>query len=130
MKKILLVDDLGIDVMLTRMALEGYRAGYRIAVANDGEEAYRMVTDDQFDLLLVDIKMPRVDGFELLERLNADDGADGARRVPAIILSGSGLAADRARARALGAIDYLQKPVDYSLFKEELKATLERHGLN
>jgi CheY-like chemotaxis protein len=126
MKKILLVDDLGIDVMLTRMALEGYRAGYRIAVASDGEEAYRMVTDDQFDLLLVDIKMPRVDGFELLERLNADD----RQRIPAIVLSGSGLAADRARARALGAIDYLQKPVDYSLFKEELKATLERHGLN
>jgi CheY-like chemotaxis protein len=126
MKKILLVDDLGIDVMLTRMALEGYRAGYRIAVANDGEEAYRMVTDDQFDLLLVDIKMPRVDGFELLERLNADD----RKRVPAIVLSGSGLAADRARARALGAIDYLQKPVDYGVFKEELKATLERHGLN
>lgn len=126
MKKILLVDDLGIDLMLTRMALEGYGAGYRIVVARDGEEAYGKLKDDAFDLLLVDIKMPRVDGFELLERLNADGGA----RVPAIILSGSGLAADRARAREVGAIDYIQKPVDYSVFKEELKATLERHGLN
>jgi CheY-like chemotaxis protein len=126
MKKILLVDDLGIDLMLTRMALEGYGAGYRIVVARDGEEAYALVRDDDFDLLLVDIKMPRVDGFELLERLRADGG----KRTPAIILSGSGLAADRTRAQAVGAIDYIQKPVDYGLFKEELKATLVRHGLN
>jgi CheY-like chemotaxis protein len=126
MKKILLVDDLGIDLMLTRMALEGYRAAYQIVVAHDGEEAYGLIRDDDFDLLLVDIKMPRVDGFELLERLNAD----GDPRIPAIILSGSGLAADRARAQQVGAIDYIQKPVDYGVFKEELKATLERHGLN
>jgi two-component system, OmpR family, alkaline phosphatase synthesis response regulator PhoP len=126
MKKILLVDDLGIDLMLTRMALEGYGAGYRIVVARDGEEAQRLIEGEGFDLLLVDIKMPRVDGFELLERLRAEGG----ERVPAIILSGSGLAADRARAQAVGAIDYIQKPVDYSVFKEELKATLERHGLN
>jgi DNA-binding response OmpR family regulator len=84
------------------------------------------VKDDDFDLLLVDIKMPRVDGFELLERL----GAAGGTPTPAIILSGSGLAADRARAREVGAIDYIQKPVDYGVFKEELKATLDRHGLS
>lgn len=125
MKKILLVDDLGIDLMLTRMALEGYRAAYQITLAHDGEEAHRLIEEDEFDLLLLDIKMPRVDGFELLERLRAGSG----RQVPAIILSGSGLAADRARAQALGAIDYIQKPVDYSAFKEELKATLERHRM-
>jgi CheY-like chemotaxis protein len=125
MKKILLVDDLGIDLMLTRMALEGYGASYDIADARDGEEAYRMVQDGQFDLLLLDIKMPRVDGFELLERLRGE----GPMPAPAIILSGSGLASDRARAQALGAIDYVQKPVDYGVFKETLKATLGRHGL-
>lgn len=125
MKKILLVDDLGIDVMLTRMALEGYQAAYQITVAHDGEEAQRLLQDDDFDLLLLDIKMPRVDGFELLERMHAGGG----RLVPAIMLSGSGLAADRARAQALGAIDYIQKAVDYSAFRIELKETLERHSL-
>lgn len=125
MKTILLVDDLGIDLMLTRMALEGYQRAYRIIVAHDGEEAHRLLQDADVDLLLLDIKMPRVDGFELLERLRAAGG----KPVPAIILSGSGLAADRARAQALGVIDYIQKAVDYSAFKDELKATLERHGL-
>lgn len=124
MKTILLVDDLGIDLMLTRMALEGYRAAYKITVAHDGEEAHRLLEASDFDLLLLDIKMPRVDGFELLERLRA-----AGNQVPTIMLSGSGLAADRARAQALGVIDYIQKAVDYSAFKDELKATLERHSL-
>jgi len=125
MKKILLVDDLGVDVMLTRMALDRYHPPYKVTVARDGEEAYGMLKETDFDLLLLDIKMPLVDGFELLERLHADGDAT----VPAIIVSGSGLASDHARALALGAVDYIQKAVDYSVFKEELKAALDRNGL-
>lgn len=131
MKKILLVDDLGIDLMLTRMALEGFGLDVRIVTAGDGEEAYRLVKDDEFDLLILDVKMPRVDGFELLERLNADAraSANANAHAPVIILSGSGLDKDRLRAFELGALDYIQKPVDFGVFKEELKATLERHRL-
>lgn len=129
MKKILLVDDLGIDLMLTRMALEGFGLDYRIVTAGDGEEAYRLIRESAFDLLILDIKMPRVDGLELLARLNADARARSGTHAPVIILSGSGLDKDRARAFELGALDYLQKPVDFGLFKDELKATLVRHEL-
>jgi len=123
MKRILLVDDLGIDVMLTRMALDEHRMPYEIVVARDGEEAYSLLTQERFDLALLDIKMPRVDGFELLERLRGQQ-LEG----PAVImLSGSGLASDRERAQALGALDYVQKAVDYAGFKRELKAALQRH---
>lgn len=127
MKNILLVDDLGIDLMLTQLALEQYGGAGRVGVAaaTDGEDAYRMIEAGGFDLVLLDIKMPRVDGFELLERLRAN----AVRHAPVIILSGSGLAADRQRAAALGAIDYIQKAVDYTAFKRELAATLDRHGL-
>lgn len=125
MKNILLVDDLGIDLMLTRLALEECGRGtFSIATAGDGEEALRRVEAERFDLLLLDIKMPRIDGFELLERLRAQE----APCPPVVILSGSGLAADRQRAAALGAIDYIQKAVDYSGFKRELKEALGRHS--
>ena len=126
MNNILLVDDLGLDLMLTRLALEEcWHAGsVSISTAGDGEDAYQAILAGGIDLLLLDIKMPRVDGFELLERLRTNAVA----HAPVIILSGSGLAADRERAAALGALDYVQKAVDYAGFKRELKETLGRHG--
>ena len=124
MKKILLVDDLGIDLMLTRLALEQVGPPYEIEVANDGSEALEKIRQAQFDLMLLDIKMPRVDGFELLETLR--EGAVAAP--PVIILSGSGLRTDRERAESLGAIEYVQKAVDYASFQGELKASLKKHG--
>jgi len=126
MKKILLVDDLGIDLMLTRLALERHGAPYKIIVAHDGEEAYQRLKEAEFDLLLLDIKMPGVDGFELLERLRTDGG----KPVTAIIVSGSGLPADRNHVLALGADDYIQKAIDYNVFKDELRAALAWHSMN
>jgi two-component system, OmpR family, alkaline phosphatase synthesis response regulator PhoP len=125
MKKILLVDDLGIDVMLTRMALNSFGHPCDIVVAQDGEDAYQLMQDSTFDLLLLDIKMPRVDGFELLERLRHLPPP----RTPAIILSGSGLESDRRKAAELGVMEYVQKAVDYSTFKQELHGALEGAGI-
>jgi len=124
MKNILLVDDLGIDVMLTRLALQEFAFDHELVVASDGAEAFEMIRDQRFDLLLLDIKMPQVDGFELLARLRAESLAG----MPVIVVSGSGLAADRERAQALGVDDYVQKAIDYTGFKRELKAALVRQG--
>jgi len=124
MKNILLVDDLGIDVMLTRLALQEFTFDHQLVVASDGAEAYEVMREQRFDLLLLDIKMPQVDGFELLARLRAEALAG----MPVIVVSGSGLASDRERAQALGVDDYVQKAVDYAGFKRELKAALVRQG--
>ena len=124
MKRILLVDDLNIDVMLTRLALEGIAPGSQVVTASDGDEAYGLLLGGHFDLLLLDIKMPKVDGFELMERLQHSPHAPA--RV--VVVSGSGLLADRTRATELGAGEYIQKAVDYSRFKVELKAALQRIG--
>jgi len=124
MKNILLVDDLGIDVMLTRLALQEFAFDHELVVAGDGAQAYEMLREQRFDLLLLDIKMPQVDGFELLARLRTESLGG----MPVIVVSGSGLAADRERAQALGVDDYVQKAVDYSGFKRELKAALVRQG--
>lgn len=122
--QILLVDDLLLDVILTRRAMDDCGVKHDIAVADDGEEAWRLVGARHFDLLLLDIKMPRVDGFELMQRLRER----AARQLPIIVLSGSPLLADRARAEALGAVEYVHKALDYEEFRDELKAALGRHG--
>lgn len=122
--KVLLVDDLLLDVALTRRALEDCEVAHRIVVAADGEEGYRLVGEMSFDLLLLDIKMPRVDGFELMQRLRER----AAGHLPVIVLSGSALERDRARADALGAIGYVHKAVDYGEFRHALKTALGRHG--
>ncbi|WP_292042292.1 response regulator [Massilia sp. UBA6681] len=122
--KVLLVDDLLLDVALTRRAMEDCKLAHRIVVASDGEEAYRLLGEACFDLLLLDIKMPRVDGFELMERLRGR----AAGHLPVIVLSGSALETDRTRADALGAIEYVHKAFDYGEFRHALKAALGRHG--
>lgn len=124
MKNILLVDDLGIDVMLTRLALQEFAFDHQLVVAGDGAEAFDIIRQQRIDLLLLDIKMPQVDGFELLARLRKD----GLDTMPVVIVSGSGLAADRSRAEALGVDDYVQKAVDYTGFKRDLRAALVRQG--
>jgi len=122
--RILLVDDLLFDVILTRRALEGCGVPHEIVVASDGEEAWQLAGERRFDLLLLDLKMPRVDGFDLLQRLRER----AASRLPVIVLSGSSLMADRARADALGAIEYVHKALDYEEFQHALRAALGRHG--
>ncbi|VXB01714.1 Response regulator [Massilia sp. 9I] len=121
---ILLVDDLLLDVALTRRAMEDCEVAHRIVVAGDGEEADRLCGEADFDLLLLDIKMPRVDGFELMQRLRRR----AERKLPVIILSGSSLQSDRDRAEELGAIEFVHKAFDYGAFRHELKAALGRHG--
>lgn len=121
---VLLVHDLMLDVVLTRRAMEECRIAHRIVVAADGEEAERLSGEAAFDLLLVDIKMPRVDGFELMQRLRERAG----RPLPVIVLSGSALFPDRARAAELGAIEYVHKALDFGEFRHALKAALGRHG--
>ncbi|MFC0252127.1 response regulator [Massilia consociata] len=123
-KRILLVDDLLLDVVLTRRALDDCAIRHEVVAAFDGEEAWRLLGETRFDLLLLDLKMPRVDGFELLQRLREH----GRAPVPAIVLSGSVLAADRVRAAGLGMVEFVHKALDYSEFRESLRAALGRHG--
>jgi len=124
MIKILLVDDAMVDVMLTTIALESCSVPHTLRVARDGEEAYIALQETPIDLLLLDIKMPKVNGFDLLEKLRTSHQI----AIPTIMLSGSGLQSDRKRARELGAIEFIQKAVDFSAFKAELMTAMNKHG--
>lgn len=102
--RILIVDD---ELPLAHaMSLKLSHAGYTVTVANDGEEALGILEQEPFDLVLLDIVMPHVNGFEVLTRMK-NLSLKGADKV--IIMSNLGQEEDLKRAKELGAADYLVK---------------------
>lgn len=96
------------------------RAGYECDVAGDGEQALAACQDADYDLVLMDCQMPRMDGFEAARRIRA---AQGQRRdVPIIALTANALEGDRERCLRAGMSDYLSKPID----PRQLLATMSR----
>jgi chemosensory pili system protein ChpA (sensor histidine kinase/response regulator) len=104
---ILVADDNDADVDLLRLAFDetGYDA--ELLVARDGIDAIAQLSERTPSLAIVDIKMPRSDGFELLQRIRADDRL---KAMPVIMMSSSGATGDRQRAAELGASRYWVKP--------------------
>ena len=87
------------------------------AVVYDGEEALRLVSEDEPEVVVLDLKMPGIDGIEVLRRLKQDYPL-----VEVIILTGHGSEKDRDLCMQLGAFAYLEKPVEI----EELSATMQK----
>ncbi len=122
-KSILLVEDNPSDVELTRRALAKGQLSLRLIVAEDGQEALDYLqgagaregreTEPLPHLVLMDIKLPRLDGLTVLERLRADPRT---RRVPVVILTSSNEHRDVSRGYDLGANGYIRKPVDFNRF--------------
>jgi CheY-like chemotaxis protein len=124
-KKILLVEDNPSDVGLTRRALAKSQITAEIVVAEDGQEAldYLFCAEGQTahelpSLVLLDLKLPRVDGLEVLRRIRARDCTS---RLPVVILTTSREEQDIARSYDLGANSYIRKPVDFVQFAETIQ---------
>lgn len=103
-KKILLVEDEEIMINLLQRKLT--QEGYELSVARDGIEGLNKVKQDKPDLILLDVVMPKMGGFELMAELNKDQKL---RKVPVIIISNSGQPVEIGRAKELGACDWLVK---------------------
>jgi putative two-component system response regulator len=114
---ILVVDDVATNLELLErwLTLEGYD----VRTADCGESALRAVADDQPDVLLIDVGIPKPDGFTVCRRLRQDPSTN---HIPFIIMSGMPKAENEGLARALGAAAYFTKPFDL----HELKARVER----
>jgi two-component system, chemotaxis family, chemotaxis protein CheY len=106
-RRVLVVDDGTLIRLYYREALEA--AGFEVAEAINGIEALEKVLTDRFDLLIVDINMPKMDGVSFLRTLRSQLGAVGA--VPALVISSEAGEQDAAAARAAGANYYLIKPI-------------------
>jgi two-component system sensor histidine kinase/response regulator len=116
--RILLVEDNEINQLVAVGLLAGL--GYQSDVANDGVEGVNLATARSYDAVLMDCRMPRMDGFSATAELRRRE--DRSHRTPIIALTASALVADRARCLAAGMDDYLSKPVTAA----ELETTLNR----
>jgi len=107
MKKILIVDDEPEFADMIRMRLEAN--GYEVVTANDGTEGLAKVREENPDLILLDVMMPNLDGFEVLKRLRRSQATVDTR---VVMLTARGETKSIFRGQELGADDYLIKPCD------------------
>ena len=116
-------DDEGNRTMLARRLM---RLGHRVTLAENGRQALEYLRAQPFDLLLLDIQMPELNGYEVLGRLKADPAL---RSLPVIVLSASSETDRVAHCIELGAEDYLPKPFDPVLLQARISACLEKKRL-
>jgi CheY-like chemotaxis protein len=104
MKKIIIIEDEEILRNLLKKKLENQ--GYQIEVAEDGEQGIRKIREGSFDLILLDIIMPKMGGFDMLEEMQKDESIP---EIPVIVVSNSGQPVEIDRAQKLGAKDWIVK---------------------
>ncbi len=121
MTKILYVEDNDDNVYMLRGRLT--RAGFEVAVATDGEQGVAMVASGAPDLILMDLSLPVLDGWEATRRLKS---APATRAIPIIALSAHAMEGDRAKAIAAGCDDYDTKPVDFPRLLGKIRTLLAK----
>ena len=121
---LLVVDDneMNRDVLARRLS----RLGHQISLAVDGEEALSKIQAVSYDLVLLDIMMPKLSGYEVLERVKADPAT---RETPIIVISAIDELDSVVRCIEAGAEDYLFKPFNPVLLKARVTATLDKRRL-
>ena len=122
--RLLVADDNKVNRLLLCRTLE--LLGHHVVTVENGRLALERLRAERFDLLLLDLEMPELDGFGLLEQRSADTAL---RQVPVIVTSSLEGVAQIARCIELGADDYLHKPVDPTLLRARVEASLERKRL-
>jgi CheY-like chemotaxis protein len=122
-RSILLVEDNEDNRTIYRTILEHH--GYRVLEALDGPEALRRAREDAPDLILMDISIPFIDGWEATRILKADHLT---RAIPVIALTAHALDADREMAVTVGCDGYLAKPVEPRRVVEEISSRIGRSG--
>ena len=122
--RLLIADDNKVNRLLMSRSVE--LQGHRTALAENGRIALEKLRAEPFDLLLLDIEMPELDGFGVLEQLKADPAL---RDIPVIVTSSLEGLDNIVRCIGLGAEDYLPKPVNAVLLKARIGASLEKKRL-
>lgn len=112
--RILIVDDEEdfVSTLAERLALRGFQ----VQPATSGADARQHVHEDDFSVLILDVKMPGIDGLELMAEIKQKDP-----HLPVILLTGHGSGADAERGMEQGAFDYLMKPIDIDQLIEKVR---------
>jgi two-component system, cell cycle response regulator DivK len=119
MIKTLLVEDneMNRDMLSRRLQ----RKGYTVITAHDGEQGHLMAHSENPDIILMDISLPVMDGWEVTRLLKANDAT---RHIPIIALTAHALVTDRAKAFEIGCDDYDTKPVEFGRLSEKIENLL------
>jgi DNA-binding response OmpR family regulator len=120
--RILLVDDE--QPIQTLLSFPLQRDGYEVVQASDGNEALARFNEQSFDLVVLDLMLPRLDGLEVCKRLRAKGST-----VPIIMLTAKSEEIDKVLGLELGADDYITKPFSMREFRSRVKAALRRAGM-
>jgi two-component system cell cycle response regulator DivK len=119
MTKILLVEDNEMNRDMLSRRLE--RKGYQVAIAVDGQQAVEMAQADRPALILMDMSLPLLDGWEATRRIKASDPS-----IPIIALTAHAMAGEEQKARTAGCDDYDTKPVELTRLLEKMQALLQK----
>ena len=119
--KILLVEDNEMNRDMLSRRLE--RKGYEVVIAVNGQEGVDLVSSTRPDLILMDLSLPIIDGWEATRRIKSDPATAG---IPVIALTAHAMAEDRAKAMAAGCDDFDIKPVDLPRLLEKIDTLLRR----
>lgn len=122
--RILVVDDEPDTVGLLELTLR--TAGFEIHTARSGQEGLRLALDTQYDLLLLDVMMPDLSGFDLMRSLQELNGASASS--PIVILTARGRPEDREAGERLGAVGYLVKPASRGQLLDTIARALNQTG--
>jgi CheY-like chemotaxis protein len=125
MQKILLVEDNEMNRDMLSRRLE--RKGYRVVTAQDGKQGYSLARSERPDLILMDLSLPAMDGWQVTHLLKADEST---RHIPIIVLTAHVLVSDRQKAFAAGCDDYDTKPVDFARLSEKIENLLVERKLS
>jgi two-component system cell cycle response regulator len=118
--KILIVDDNKITLKLIKKYLEGN--DFDVTVANDGEECISIVHSWKPDIILLDVMMPKLDGYETIKRLKADENT---KDIPVIIVTALNDVTNQVKSIKSGADDFLSKPIEEKLLISKIKLFTE-----
>jgi CheY-like chemotaxis protein len=121
MAKILLVEDNEMNRDMLSRRLE--RKGYAVALAVDGAEGIQKARTEGPDMILMDMSLPGVDGWEATRQLKADEAT---RRIPIIALTAHAMASDEEKARKAGCDDFDTKPIELPRLLGKIEALLQR----
>ncbi len=123
MAKILLVEDDELNRDMLSRRLE--RRGYQLMIAVDGEQGVAMAKSETPDLILMDMSLPVLDGWEATRRLKS---ASETKEIPIIALTAHAMTGDRDKAMAVGCNDYDTKPIDLARLLEKMEKILGTTG--
>jgi CheY-like chemotaxis protein len=121
--KILYVEDNEDNIFMLKNRLT--RAGHTVVIANDGAQGVAMAVSERPDIILMDLSLPGLDGWQATRQIKA--GLD-TKHIPVIALTANAMAGDREKALAAGCDDYDTKPVELPRLLEKIKQLAERCG--